>query len=223
MTKNLIKCGTAAVAGLLLAANAQAGSFQGTTSGIFLNPTGPGVPDHVTGVGTDTFTWGSTASSSLHFAGTSFDTDPGVVFGLGDLTYANATSAIGTGAESVDLAVTLTFSVPSIPGEDFTYTFNLVNTVNNNDADASADIIEIPQSKVTTIFAGGQSYTLEVFFGDISGDGFLDDQGRFHVREGGTATVELNGLITVPDGGLTIALLGAALGGVGFVSRRMKF
>lgn len=55
-------------------------------------------------------------------------------------------------------------------------------------------------------------------FGDVTGDGWIDGN-KFYVSEGKTATVEL--ITTIPDGGLTVALLGTALGGIGFVNRKM--
>lgn len=227
MIKNLLTRGAVTAGVLLLGASIQAGSFQGSTSGTFENATGPGVPTYVSGEGTDTFVWGDpiapSGPSSLAFSGVGFDTDPGVWFPLGELTYENGTSRIGTGADSVDLAVTLTFTLPAIPGEVFTYTFNLVNTVNTDDPEDSSDIVDLPESVATTIFAGGQTYNLTLAFGEIlGGGGFVPAPNQFRVLEGDSATVGLNGLITVPDGGLTLALFGAALGSLGIFSRRNK-
>lgn len=227
MFKQILKRGAVAAGILLVGASVQAGTFQGSTSGIFENATGPGVPTYVSGEGTDTFAWGDpippSGPSSLEFTGVGFDTDPGVWFALGELTYVNGTTRIGTGANSVDLAVTLTFTLPAIPGEVFTYTFNLVNTVNSGDPEASSDIIDLPDSVATTIFAGGQTYNLTLAFGEIiEGGGHVPAPNQFHVHEGDSATVGLNGLITVPDGGLTLALFGAALSSLGLFYRRNK-
>jgi hypothetical protein len=222
MTKNLLKRGAAIAALLFATATLQAATFQGSTTGAFWNPVGP--PTMVVGgVGTSLFTWGSPESSSLEFVGTDFDAVVCTPFDVGDVTYVNATSAIGTGASAVDLAVTFTFTLPAIPDEVFTYTFNLVNTINTADEADSADIIAIPDPVSLPLFIDGQAYSLRVWFGDVVGDGFVDPEaGTFHVYEGGTATVDLLGHITVPDGGLTIALLGAALGGIGFLNRKMR-
>jgi hypothetical protein len=222
MTNNLPKRVVVMAAMLFTAASVQAATFEGTTTGVWTNPQG-GEGMIVNGVGTSFFEWGATDSSSLLFEGTDFEAEVCTPFLVGNVTYENATSAIGTGATGVDLEVTFAFTLPSIPDEVFTYTFSLVNTVNTDNQADSADIITIPDGVALPIFIDGQAYSLRVWFGDVElgGDGFVDAEG-FHVYEGGNATVNLLGHITVPDGGLTIALLGAALGGIGFLNRKMR-
>ena len=96
----------AIIAGLM-ACVPQAGavSFTGTSSGIFVSPTGgPGLV--TTGVNTKSFTWGTgfqSPPSSLTYTGTSFaGILPEQAFSIGTLSYFNGTVLDGTQANSVD-------------------------------------------------------------------------------------------------------------------------
>ena len=84
----------------LSASFAYADPIVGSSVGTFDNPVGPGGMI-VTGVGTNSFTWGDGSAfgsppSSLGFAGTTFDTDTGTFFDVGSITYFNGTIAAGT-------------------------------------------------------------------------------------------------------------------------------
>ena len=82
---------------------AEAITFDGNTSGIFVNPTGPSGM-YATGVDTNYFQWGVgyySPQSALYFSGTNFtgvSTDQ--YFDLGDLYYLNGTAWAGTQAYS---------------------------------------------------------------------------------------------------------------------------
>ncbi len=187
--------------------NSYADTIQGDSSGVFINPTPSNAV--VSGVGTNNFTWGTpaggTPSSSLNFAGTTFSTDIKEVFSIGTLTYFNGTIYSGTGANSVDLQVTVTLTTPSGISQNFVQTLQLLNTVNTDNPQASADIVFLPTSFPDTVFTiGGNEYTLSfIGFGSIQGGGFSTIE-KFHVLENQSASAELLGLINracvVPEG-----------------------
>jgi hypothetical protein len=152
----------------------------------------------VSGVGTDHFEWGEgyPLPSYLDFTGSSFDTETENIFSFGDLEYYNGTIISGTGAESVDLSVTLDLSTPT-GIESFDYQFGLINTPNTPDPAASADYVIFPNALPTNTFlVDGVDYTLELIgFGEVSGGGYsiIDE---FHVLEGSSARAQLLGRIT---------------------------
>ncbi len=205
--------------------------ISGTTSGIFSNPAGPGGMV-VSGVGTSSFTWGSgfdgSPPSSLDFSGTSFATNTGTFFDIGEISYFNGTIALDSEASSVDFDVTLNFTTPGGISETFTYLLSLVNTPNTSDAVASADIVQFPGALPTASFtANGTTYSLGLEVGVVSGSGF-SSQTTFSVLEGSSATATLRGIVTsqgVPQAlpePSTIALIGLGLLGMSLVRKRVK-
>ena len=100
----------------------------GSTSATFESPSG-GV---VTGVGTNSFTWGvgQPDVSSLTFTGQHFDTMPNTPFVLGELTYHNGTISSGTGADSVDFDSDISFDNVPEKNFDLSTTLQLISTVN---------------------------------------------------------------------------------------------
>ena len=218
---------------LLIVSNLQAIPVEGTSSGIFVNPTGPSGMI-VTGVGTNNFTWGngapfSSPPSSLSFAGNPFSVNTDDTFSFGTLDYFNGTIAAGTQANAVDLNVTLTLTSPSGIIEDFIYNLGLINTTNTGDPNASADIVNLPNSVPDSFFTvAGIDYTLEFLgFGEISGSGFITTIDNFHVLEGRTASAQLFGRVTsdfrpVPEPA-TMLLLGTGLAGLLGFGRKKIF
>jgi hypothetical protein len=212
--------------------SAQAALFQGNSSGTFVNPTGPaGVV--LTGVGTDSFTWGDgspflSPSSSLGYAGTSFDNNENDAFNFGTLSYFNGTISSGTGATSVDLSVKLNFTSPSALIESFMFDLALINSPNTSDPNASADIVNFDNTVSSNFFSfGGTDYTLEFLgFGTLSGAGFTIED-SFRVLESENASVNLIGRITstpgvaVPEPSILV-LFGVGLLGLGFARRRQS-
>jgi hypothetical protein len=137
----------------------------GDTTGKFANPA-PATAV-VSGVGSNSFAWGTGDPSSLTFAASAFDTKPDTEFKLGRLTFHNGTIASGTGADAVDLTMSIAFTNVPEKNFDLTSRMNIVNTLNTSDPIASADTVTI----------GGFSFT-------------------FNVLEGQTASVDLMGKLT---------------------------
>lgn len=136
----------------LLAASAgvNAATIGGSSSGVFVNPQGPGVPNHIEGVGTNSISWGdgavigkscfffwcktvSSDPSSLTFQGKdSFSGDVGDNVTIGKMKFENGTIYAGSEASSVDFALTLDFTTPFSEVTTFIYNFALENTINPN-------------------------------------------------------------------------------------------
>jgi hypothetical protein len=116
-----------------------AATLDGNATGVFVNfaPT----TATVTGVGTNNFGWGEGIPSTLSFTPTAFSADPGQVFSIGKLNYFNGITAIGTAADSVDLAVNFSFNDGTTNNR--TATFALINTPNTSDPIASADTVSL--------------------------------------------------------------------------------
>jgi hypothetical protein len=205
-------------------------TFDGNTSGVFMNPTGgSSMVTSIQTVGdTSRFTWGTGVSSppsSLYFDGASFSgVTPGQFFNLGSLTYFNGSVASGTEADSVVLRNSLSFTNPSgIILQSFNFGFQLINRPNTDDPTASADSVFLSTNFQPTIFSfGGINYTLDLTFGTVSGINGFSNPNEFFVREGQSAGVSLLGKITaqtpppsVPDAGSTLALMGMAVVGLG--------
>ena len=179
----------------------QAASVEGSSTGVFLNPAPSSAV--VSGVGTNSFTWGDpgdygTGSSRISFNGISFAVDFEQLFSLGTLNYFNGTIVAGTQADQIDIKVTITFTVPSGVTKVFSQTLRLVNTLNvPDDPAASADYVFLPSSYPTETFTvNGIEYTLTILgFGSTTGSGFVQ-AGSFHVFEGSMASAQLIGKIT---------------------------
>jgi hypothetical protein len=216
------------ILGLLLASGSvQAALFQGTTNGIFDNPTGVGSMV-TTGVDTSNFTWGDgTPPSSLGFVGAAFDEDENDAFTFGTLNYFNGANQPGTTADAVDLSVELTFTSPAAFMEGFVFDLGLINTPNTSDQNASADIVNFDNTVPSNFFSfDGTDYTLEILgFGTLTGGGFTLEN-SFRVFEGDSATVELIGRITSTPSAVPVPsavwLFGSALIGFVGMSRRRK-
>ncbi len=224
MKKQLIQAAFAVIAycGILLPA--YAAPIVGASSCIFENAVG-GTGMVTTGVGTSSFTWGTgTPPSGLDCAGESFNTNTGVFFDVGEITYFNGAINAGTGADSVDLSLSLAFTDPSGISENFIYLLSLVNTPNTGTAQEQADIVQFPVVLPTQSFnIGGLLYTLALEVGEVTTGGF-STQTTFSVEEGASATATLRGKVTIAQVPVTgsLALLVIGLAGVGLTRRRTK-
>ena len=197
----------------------------GTTSGIFTNAVG-GTSMVTTGVGTSSFTWGvGTPPSSLDFAGTSFNTSTETYFDIGTITYYNGAISAGTGADSVDLGVNISFITPAGIDQTFNYMLSLINTPNVGSQSAQADVVAFPAGLPTETFVlDGVTYSVGLEVGLVDGSGF-SNQSTFSVFEGSSATATLRGIVTasnaVPEPSI-LALLGVGLFGMVSIRKRLK-
>lgn len=129
-------------------------AMVGEDTGTFVNPAPTGAT--VSGVGTNSFSWGAGDPSSLTFSGGTFNTKPNTPFDLGTLTFHNGSNT--NDATSVDF--TTSFHFDNVPEKDtsFTTSFGLVNTPNTDDPIASADYVTI----------GNYGFTFNVLEGDTA-------------------------------------------------------
>ncbi|HEY5704588.1 MAG TPA: choice-of-anchor K domain-containing protein [Terrimicrobiaceae bacterium] len=217
--------------GMACVPQARAISFTGTSSGIFVNPTGgPGLV--TTGVNTNAFTWGTgvqSPSSSLTYTGTGF---AGVLseqaFSIGSLSYFNGTVLDGTQCYSVGFQALLAFTSPQGLAQNFNFDFQLINTPNTGTDVQNADTVFLSTLLPTTTFSvDGIDYTLKLAFGSVTAGGFTEVN-KFSVLEGRSASADLVGIITantphsVPDSGSTLAFMAMAVVGLGGLRQYLK-
>lgn len=217
-------------ASLSLTSSVQAAPpFIGSSTGTWGTPTPSDSSIVFTGVGTNTFTWGDasgfgTGPNSLSFAGNPFSTNVETPFQVGNLTYFNGTTAIGTTPNSVPLNVLLSFTDPSGLNQDFNFDFNLVSTTNIGDPEADADFVFPPNTFSSNRFNfGGIDYTLQLLGFSRNGGATIVDE--FRVRENETDSAALFARITfvpttTPEGSSIQALL--SIGTIGVVASLRK-
>lgn len=225
--KRIPSSAIASIAALIASTSLYAAPIVGTSSGVFVNPTGPGLV--VSGVGTSNFAWGVgyySPPSSLGFSGANFNTQTEQVFSFGTLSYYNGVT-LGGEALGVGLDVTTSFTTPSGVNGSFLYNLGLINTTNTGDPYASADIVQFQNTFPSSTFTSdGIIYTLEFLgFGNITPGGY-STVNQFHVLEGATASAELLGRVTshiapVPEPE-TYAMLLLGIGLIGFQRLRQK-
>ncbi len=223
MLKKLFLLSFLAMAMLVFTSPLQATTVDGTSSGSFINPTGPS-DMVVSGVGTSHFKWGTgvgTPPSALSFAGNSFSVETDQLFSFGKLSYYNGSIASGTEADTVDLNIQFSFTAPTGVAESFTYDLELINTTNSNDPYSSADYVSWTNGSSSSSFnADGVTYRLEFMgFGQIQGAGFASVD-TFHVMENGCASAQLVGKVSVVP--IPGALWIFASGLVGLVGLRRR-
>jgi len=134
-------------------------AMVGTDSGVFQGPLPTSAT--VTGVGTNRFTWGSGAPSSMVFVGNDFNAKPNVPFKLGTLTYSNGENT--NVAESVDFHVSV--NLTNVPEKNFTLDtpLTLINTPNSSDPIASADIVSLGSYGYSFHTEEGQTASVDVY------------------------------------------------------------
>jgi hypothetical protein len=177
-----------------------------------LNPTGP--------VGSAAFQWGVGADwmpyphpSALWFQ----PLNAGIVapeqsFDFGYLFYRNGTIKTDTGATSVDIALTLAFAPTlGIDSANVVFGTGLINTLNNDDRVASADIVKLNQLARPLDFFDtfGNRYYFELTFevDQNTLDGTLSSIDEFRVFEGQSGRAVLLGRFTTTPVGMDITLI----------------
>ena len=200
----------------------------GADSGTFANPQPGGAA--VSGVGTNSFSWGVGDPSSLLFTGGDFDTRPGTPFKLGTIRFHNGTIAAGTGADGVDLNIAMNFTnIPEL-NSIFTEHIAMNNTPNTDDpvssadtitldghtfsvfegADAAVDLMAMLTTGLQALPTGATPSGAALFSGDP-----FDPSGLFHLSIVGFANPTSGGFIpgpgTVPEPSTLLLTSGAIL------------
>ncbi|MEN8220868.1 MAG: Calx-beta domain-containing protein [Pseudomonadota bacterium] len=179
--------------------------FYGSTSGVWIDPVPTGSSPVFSGVGTSKFEWGrGTPPNSLQFGGDSFDTLPETVFKLGTVTYYNGTTASGTGASAVTLAITLDIQFRARSIREITFLLELKSTPNNTGSEwDNADFVYFPNSLQEENFVfDSTNYKLEMI--GFSRDGDETILKEFHVREDHETSADLYGWITAINSDATL-------------------
>lgn len=218
-----------------LATPSYAQTFSGNSSGTFGTPNfGTNSSAVFSGVGTDTFAFGDgTAFDSppnqYSFAGNSFSTTLDSLFQVGDFTYYNGTTLLGTTVDSVPLNISLNFTDPS--GVTQAFSFNLQNnsTPNTGTAEQNADFVFPTNSIGTQTFTVGTTeYTLAL--NGFSQNGGVTTVDQFRVLEDEGTTAGLFGRITIapdsepiPEPASMLGILAlSALGGGSLLKRKRQ-
>ncbi|MGB6296827.1 MAG: choice-of-anchor K domain-containing protein [Rivularia sp. (in: cyanobacteria)] len=185
-SKAVFPVAVAALSVISFSNQAKAAVFSGSVKGSWGIPT-PGEINYdpiYTFVENNVFTWGDptpfegASANQVVFKGSSFSTDAGSLFKIGDLTYRNGTVLLGTSVESVPLNLSLSFDKPPSINEVFDYGFSLQNTPNLSDnPELNADSLFVVENEVKRTFKyGGSEYTLSLA-------GFSKDKGKTHVKQ----------------------------------------
>lgn len=167
------------------------------------------------------------------------------IFSVGDLEWFNGTSAEGSGATHVGFTLALDFDTDADTLPDLTkyleFDFQIQNVQNANPDiyhPDNSDWVKIVDPTVPFTIGStdylltlGLSVTPELRDPDDGHGpiGFLEND-KFNVREGQTAKASLIASFTrttttnpsVPDGGTTLAFLGAAVASLGLLRRKMR-
>ncbi len=140
--------------------------------------------------------FGGGLQNQLSFTGQNFNNiTPDQTFTMGQLTYLNSTTGVGTSAYEVTLQMDLNFSSPAGTSESVDVSLGLESTKNYPwlTADQRADYVRFNQidTDFSTFFCGEPYYlNLEFVYAGSDGYGAVDS---FHVHEGATATADVIG------------------------------
>ena len=203
-------------------ANGYSSGFDLQDAPVTLNPIGPS--------GSAAFQWGqaSTTSSYAHPSALWFqpvavnNATAGQFFDIGYLFYRNGTIKSNTGASSVDLSLSLTFSNPhGLAPISVVFTEDLINSPNSTDQVASADTVSIsnPAAPLNFTDASGNRYYLELAFkvDQTTIDGTLSTQDQFKVFEGSQGRADLQGRFTTTPGAAVPEPSAVLLGALGML------
>ncbi|PSB34815.1 PEP-CTERM sorting domain-containing protein [Chlorogloea sp. CCALA 695] len=231
---NLIGCAVGGgVALISLATPSYAQTFVGDSSGTFGIPNSGTNSDAVfSGIGTDTFTFGDsvgTGPNEYSFAGNSFSTTLDSLFQVGDFTYYNGATFVGTTVDSVPLNISFDFTDPSGVTQAFSFNFQNDSTPNTGTAEENADFV-FPINSIgsQTFTVGTTEYTLAL--SGFSQDGGVTTVEEFRVLEGESTTAGLFGKITtapdsepIPEPSSVLGILAlSALGGGSLLKRKRQ-
>ncbi|KJH72181.1 PEP-CTERM sorting domain-containing protein [Aliterella atlantica] len=204
-------------------------TFSGNSSGTFGTPNAGSYSNPVfSGVGTNTFNWGSpagTPANELSFTGNSFSGELDSLFAVGDLTYFNGTVSSDTLVDSVPLDIALDFGQPDKASQVFRFDFSLFSTLNTGTDEENADFVTpINSFGDRSISFGGTEYTLQLTgFSQDGGNTIVD---RFNVLENESTTAAIYGKITtkpVPEPSSVLGILAlGALGGGSMLKRKQQ-
>lgn len=204
---------------------ALANPFTVSTSGVFDNASG-GANMVTTGTGTNVFTWGTpygnSTSSQLNYAGgQTTQANEGVNFQIGSLYFKNGVINDGTGADNVDLNLSIDILSPITLSNAASFKLDLTNTQNNNNAASSSDTLTLANGAASSYswVQNKVKYTFS-FVGFGQNANSIDN--FFTVEENQAVTTYLWGRIdsvVVPEPS-SVALLG--LGVLGLVGARRK-
>lgn len=204
---------------------ALANPFTVSTSGVFDNASGG--PNMVTtGTGSNVFTWGTpygnSTSSQLNYTGSqSAQANAGASFQFGSLYFKNGVINDGTGADSVDLNLSISILSPITLNDAASFNLDLTNTQNNNNAATSADTLALANGAASS-YSWVQNKVKYTFSFVGFGQNANSINNFFTVEENQSVTTYLWGRIdsvVVPEPS-SVALLG--LGVLGLVGARRK-
>ncbi len=201
-------------------------------SGIWINNVGG---EHLKGLGTSAVTWGDGVAPDSGYTFTAASDIYGAALAtpllLGTFTHHNEPIPSGSGIKAIDLR--FGFDTNGIPSAlSVTTTFLHDETPNTQPCDyysttPCADRVMIPNPILNSLITvgGDQQYYFNLI--GFSTDGGATIIPSFISQEGGSNSAQLYGMVTahqisVPDGGMTVALLGAALAGLGLIRRKLS-
>jgi len=177
-------------------------NLSGSAQGAFKNVVGSSglVSSIGAGQSSATFDYGQAFAggqqNQLSFTGQSFsNVEPDQVFTIGQLTYLNSTTGVGTSAYVVTLQMDLSFASPAGMSESVDVTLGLESTKNYPwlTADQRADYVRFNEINTDfTTFFGGETYYLNLEF-VYSGSNGYSAVDSFHVHEGATETADVIG------------------------------
>lgn len=183
--------------------------LSGTSEGVFKNVIGANglVSSIASGDSNGTLQYGESFNggpqNELTFTGQNFsDINPDEVFTIGQLTYLNSTTGVGTSAYEVTLQLDLNFSSPAGASESVDVVLGLESTKNYpwlTEAQ-KADYVRFNEINTDfTTFFGGETYylNLEFVYSGTEGYSAVDS---FHVNEGASETADVVGYFsTTPN------------------------
>lgn len=175
--------------------------------------------------------WGEAStdnfSSYVQFDGVNFSTETNKLFDLGTLTYRNGTTYVDSNFDGdFSLSLNLSFTLPVVNQQTFSFLFNILNTPNNTGNPVlDGDRLRFSTAGISsqTFEYEGNDYTLQLM--GFSTDGGSTIVQEFNSPEGETASAFLYGKIiaavpvSIPE---PVSLVSLSLLGVYFAVRKLN-